>query len=109
MGTPRCGVRSVQRADSALLHRRDPHDRQWKTQPQFVLEINLYMVQTVLLELHATEVKNIGRMPIHFLQHELHFGLRNHLLLVDANNARTLLEVSGSTAPARPDAKPHAG
>src|SRR4030095_2881923 len=87
--------------------RSDSHYGQWKTQPQFVPKINLHMMQTELLELHPAKVMDIGGMPFHFLELDLHLRLRQDLLLVHTNDARALLEFPCATAPSRPDTEPH--
>src|SRR5437764_10348984 len=71
----------------APLHARDLHylgswacdldHRQRKSKLQFVLEINLNVVQSVLLKLHAAKVVHIRRVTFHLLQHELDSHLRD--------------------------------
>jgi hypothetical protein len=51
--------------------------RQRKAQPQFFSQINLDVMQSVLLELHAAEIMDVGRVAFHLLQHKLNFRLRN--------------------------------
>jgi hypothetical protein len=51
--------------------------RQRKAQPQFFSEINLDVMQSVLLELHAAEIMDVGRVAFYLLQHKLNFRLRN--------------------------------
>jgi hypothetical protein len=87
------------------LWRSHPNYRERKAQPQFVAEINLNMMQSVLLKLDATEVMHVRRVPFHLLEHELHFRLSNDLLLIHADNPRLLLEFSRAAAPTRPNAK----
>src|SRR4051794_38805575 len=43
------------------------HHGQWKTQSQFVLKVDLDMVQSKLLELHPAKVMNICGVAFHFL------------------------------------------
>jgi hypothetical protein len=86
---------------------RDLNYRQGKAQPQFVFEINLDVVHPVLLKLHAAKIMDIGRVPFHFFQHELDFGLRNYLLFVNAHDPRSLPKFSRPATPTRPDAYPH--
>ena len=50
-----------------LSLRHYPDDRQWKTQSQFVLKINLNVVQPELLELDSAKIMHIGGVPFHFL------------------------------------------
>src|SRR5687768_9670494 len=83
----------------------DPDHRQWKPEPQFVLEEDLHMMQPKLLKLHPAKVMDVRGVPFHLLELELHFRLRQHLLLVHADNPRFLPERPGAAAPARPDAK----
>ena len=78
---------------------------QRKAKPQFLLQINFHVMQAELLELDAAEIMDVRRVPFHFLEHKFHLGLREHVLFVHANNARTLLELAGPAAPARPDAQ----
>ena len=47
-------------------------------------------------------------MPFDFFQLKFHFGLRQDLLLIHADDARPLLEFPRTAAPARPNAQPHA-
>ncbi len=74
------------------LQRGDSHHRQGKPQPEFVLQEDFHMVHSELLELNAAEVMDVGRMPFHLLQLEFHLGLRDHVLLIHANDARLLPE-----------------
>src|SRR5207244_10688120 len=46
------------------------HHRKRKTQPQFVLQKNLNVMQPELLELDAAKVMNVGGMAFHFLELE---------------------------------------
>ena len=85
----------------------NPHHRQRKAQPQFVPEEYLHVVEAELLELHATEIVDVGRVAFHFLQFKLDLRLSDYLLFVDADDARFLPEFSQAAAPARPDAEPH--
>jgi hypothetical protein len=59
----RCWVFGV----SAPLLRYHSHHRQRKTQSQFVLKINLDVMQPELLELHPAKVMNVRGVPFHFL------------------------------------------
>jgi hypothetical protein len=86
---------------------RDFDHRQGKTHPQFVLQINLHVVHSVLLKLHPAKIMDVGRVPFHLLQNKFYFRLRDDLLLVDADDAGFLPKFAGSAAPARPDAEPH--
>src|SRR5213082_1015794 len=45
------------------------HSHHWqrKTQSQFVLQINLDVMQPELLELHPAKVMDVGGMPFHLL------------------------------------------
>src|SRR5438874_10349234 len=61
-----------------------------------------------LLELDPAKIMDVRGVPFHLLELEFHLGLCQDLLLVQADDARFLPEFSRSTAPARPDAKPHA-
>jgi len=63
------------------------------------------VMQAELLKLNATKVMNVRGVPFHFLQLKFYFRLRNHLLLIRADNARFLPEFSRAAAPARPDTK----
>src|SRR6059058_2612919 len=83
----------------------DPNDRQWETQPQFLLQINLHVMETELLELDAAEVMNVGGVPFHFFELEFDFGLSQHVFLIRTDDPRALFKFSGATAPARPDAQ----
>src|SRR5262249_5973356 len=84
----------------------NPHHRQWKTQPQLLLQINLDVVQTELLKLDATKIVHVGGVAFHFLELEFNFRLGEHILLVYADNARSLPEFADAATPARPDAQP---
>ena len=64
----------------------DLDDGQRKAQPQLVVEINLDVMQAELLKLHPAEIMNVGRVAFHFLENELDFRLRDHLLLVHADD-----------------------
>jgi hypothetical protein len=59
----------------AALFSLDSNDRQRKAQPQFLLQINLHMVQAELLELDAAEIVNVGGVTFHFFEFELDLGL----------------------------------
>jgi hypothetical protein len=50
---------------------------------------------------------DVGGMPFHLLEDKFDFGLRDHLLLIDSDNTRPLLEFAGTAAPARPDTETH--
>src|SRR2546423_14393886 len=82
-----------------------PDHRQRKPKPQFVLQEDLDMMKPELLELHAAEIMDVGRMAFHLLQLELNLGLRQDLLLVHPDDPRFLPESSRAATPARPDAK----
>src|SRR5437763_1504571 len=82
-------------------------DRQRKSKLQFVFEINLNVVQSVLLKLHAAKVMHVRGVTFHLFQHELDFRLRDHLLFIYANDARFLPKFSRATAPAAPDTQTH--
>ena len=82
------------------------NDRERETQTQFVSQINFNVMQAELLELNAAKVVNIGRVAFHFFQFELHFGLGENVLLIYSDDARSLEELAGSAAPARPNAQP---
>jgi len=82
-----------------------PNYRERKAQPQFVAEINLNVMQPVLLKLDTAEVMHVRRVPFHLLEYELHFRLRNDLLLIHADDPRLLPEFSRAAAPTRPNAK----
>src|SRR5438552_18642930 len=86
----------------AALFPLNSHDRKRKTQPQFVLQKNLNVMQPELLELDAAKVMNVGGMAFHFLELKFHFRLREHILLVHSDDARPLLEFTSAAAPARP-------
>jgi hypothetical protein len=58
-------------------------------------------MHSVLLELHAAEIMDVRRVPFHLLQHELDFGLRDHLLFVNAHNPRFLPKFFRPAAPTR--------
>src|SRR5713101_153687 len=90
----------------ATLFPLNSDDRKRKTQPQFVLQKNLNVMQPELLELDAAKVMNVGGMAFHFLELKFHFRLREHILLVHSDDARPLLEFASATAPARPNAQP---
>src|SRR5213082_1660787 len=90
----------------AALFPLNSHDRKRKTQPQFVLQKNLNVMQPELLELDAAKVMNVGGMAFHFLELKFHFRLREHILLVHSDDARPLLEFTSAAAPARPNAQP---
>src|SRR2546421_6168651 len=62
-------------------------------------------METELLELDATKVMNIRRVAFHFLELEFNLGLREHVLLIDADDPRSLLELPRPAAPARPNAQ----
>jgi hypothetical protein len=85
----------------------DPHDWQRKTEAQFILQINLNVMEAKLLKLHAAKVMNVGGMAFHLLQRKLNFSFSEDILLVHSHDSRALLEFSGATTPTRPDAKPH--
>jgi hypothetical protein len=91
----------------AALFSLDSNDRQRKAQPQFLLQINLHVVQAELLKLDAAKIMNVGRVAFHFFEFELDLGLRQNVLLVDAHDARSLLEFPGAAAPTRPNAESH--
>ena len=70
--------RALARVESALLeHDRNGYDaalsclhlndRQRKAQPHLVAEINLDVMDSKLLKLHAAEIMDVGRMALHFL------------------------------------------
>src|SRR5260370_38692828 len=82
------------------------HDRKRKTQPQFVLQKNLNVMQPELLELDAAKAMNVGGMAFHFLELKFYFRLREHILLVHSDDERPLLEFASAAAPARPNAQP---
>src|SRR6266481_5853181 len=82
---------------------RDLDHRQRKPHPQFVFQINLNVMQSVLLKLHPAKIMDVGCVAFHLLQDELDFGLRDHLLLFYADNPGLLPKLARSTAPARPD------
>ena len=70
-------ARKTGTATLGLLHL---NDRQRKAQPQLVAEINLDVMHSELLELHAAEIMDVGRVAFHFLQFEFDFRLRDHLM-----------------------------
>src|ERR1051325_8507088 len=70
----------------------------FKQRSRIVGKVNLHVVQPVLLELDAAKVMDVCRVSFHFLEHELDFRLRDHLLFVHADDARALLEFSRSAA-----------
>ena len=82
-------------------------DRQREAQFQFVPKINLDVVQSELLELHATEIMDVGGVAFHFLQVKSPPPPARLLGVIRADNLRALMKSAGAAAPARPDAKPH--
>ena len=72
-------IRNVWMAGSCCLHL---HDEQREAQPQFLLHINLNVVQAELLKLHPAEIMDIRRVAFHLLELKLHLRLRNHLPIV---------------------------
>ena len=70
-----------------LLHL---NHRQWKSQLQFVFEVNFDVMHPVLLKLHAAKIMNIGRVAFHLFEHKLDLRLRDYLLFVHSNEARFL-------------------
>lgn len=46
---------------------RDLDHWQWKAQPQFIVQINLNVMQPELLELHATKIMHVRRVAFHLL------------------------------------------
>ena len=87
----------------ALLHL---NHRQWKSQLQFVFEVNLDVVHPVLLKLHAAKIMDVGCVAFHLFEHKLDLRLRDNLLFVHAYEARFLVKFAGTAAPASPDAEP---
>src|ERR1044072_8425989 len=87
----------------ALLHL---NHRQRKTQPQFVFQINLDVMHAVLLKLHAPKIMNVGGVAFHLFQHKLDLRLRDYLLFVHAYKAGSLAKLTGTAAPAGPNAEP---
>src|SRR6266480_1572643 len=81
------------------------HDRKRKTQPQFVLQKNLNVMQPELLELDAAKIMNVGGVAFHFLELKFHFRLREDILLIHSDDARPLFEFASAAAPARPNAQ----
>jgi hypothetical protein len=49
------------------LLRYHPHHWQGKAQPQFLLQVNLYVMQPELLKLHSAKVVHVGGVAFHFL------------------------------------------
>jgi hypothetical protein len=81
-------------AELLRLCQADPDHWQRKAQPQFVFEENLDVMHPELLELHAAEIMDVRGVPLHLSQLEFHLGLRQHLLLINADNPRFLPEFS---------------
>jgi len=100
----RMGFRESTGQSPLLSWTSDLNHRQGKAQPQFVFEINLDVMHSVLLELHAAKIMDVCRVAFHFFEDELDFGLRNHLLFVNAHDPRLLPKFSRPTTPTRPDA-----
>jgi hypothetical protein len=71
----------------ALLHL---NNRQRKTQPQFVFQVNLDMMHAVLLKLHSAKIMDVGSVAFHLFEHKLDLRLRDYLLFVHSNEARFL-------------------
>ena len=46
---------------------RDLDHRQWKAHPQFIVQINLNVMQSELLELHPTKIMHVRRVAFHLL------------------------------------------
>src|SRR5215510_15015315 len=87
----------------ALLHL---NYRQRKTQPQFVLQINLDVMHSVLLKLHAAKIMDIGSVAFHLFEHKLDLSLRDYLLFIHAYEPRFLMKFARPAAPTGPDAEP---
>ena len=69
-------------------------DRQRKAQPQLIAEINLDVMQSKLLELHAAEIMDVGRVAFHFLQVEIDLRLRDRVGVIRADDLGALMKPS---------------
>jgi hypothetical protein len=58
-----------------------------------------------LLELNATEIMDVSRVPLHLLEIEIDFGLGNRLSVVRPDNFRALMETARAAAPTAPNAE----
>src|SRR5689334_21971130 len=65
------------------------------------------MMEPVLLELDPAKVVDVSRVPFHFFEDKFHLRLSDDLLFIHSDNARSLLKLSGATAPTRPNTEPH--
>ena len=63
---PRTGKQLFTRVKKFLFPL-DPHHRKRETQPEFLLKIDLHVMQPELLKLDAAEVMNIRGVALHFL------------------------------------------